>query len=85
MTRTPKYYNADGTLRGFLKAHKSLPCTQQDEIEDEIKEHYGWADSTFRAKRNGSRKVQPDELEYLKAIFEKYGVDYQTGENIFYR
>jgi hypothetical protein len=85
MTSTPRYYNPDGTLRGFLKAHKSLPCEQQDGIEAEIKKRLEWADSTFRAKRNGQRKVQPDEIEFLKAIFQKYGVDYITGENIFYR
>lgn len=69
----------------FSNAYEALPCNMQEQVRKEIREANGWADSTFKSKKNGNRNLSDEETEILKTIFAKYGVDYISGTNIFFK
>lgn len=79
-------YDKEGNEKGFTKVYYKLPCDTITSVKERIKKACGWkSDSTFYSKLRGMRPVHDHEKEIMVALFREYGIDFNTGETIFFR
>lgn len=60
----------------FKKALDCLPVNMVKAVEAEIIDQMGWAPTTLRSKKDGTRKLKKPERIVAKMIFEGYGIEF---------
>ena len=73
-------------FKGFDLADKCLPGCYRKEARMKICEANGWSyPSTYDAKKRGDRPINEDEKKVMVEIFRNYGIDFETGQIIYFR